>query len=368
MPSMHYMFFDDKKNIMQITDTSGDIQFESSIGDSMISFLELDLSHFNLCSNLIYNYIDGDNYDSIIEKEIIEMYPNTYSNFKGRIRTIEPPLGESILYFIEQNVDIENISDIYNHPYIQYSTTYQYGYVDDAIRYLDMEFNLAGIQQSYKELLSFCFDIEYNKYLNSLTAFERYYLFQIIKGTNYYNTPTLNYRQIILPNLNNTIDENIKKHDIDDTVVEYIKAIKPFQISALTCDTPRSLIVSELHNMLNLNIKMKKCKHCGQYFVLKGDYNTDYCDRILPGEKFTCKKLAAIKSRKEKIKSNPILKEYEKAYKRNYAKRTNKKINNEEFRLWVEEATQKRDSAIEQYELQPNDKIIIDFKEYLGNK
>lgn len=52
--------------------------------------------------------------------------------------------------------------------------------------------------------------------------------------------------------------------------------------------------------MIEHNIRIKKCKNCGKYFVLKGDYSTDYCDRIPDGEKFTCKKLAAMKARKKK--------------------------------------------------------------------
>ena len=89
--------------------------------------------------------------------------------------------------------------------------------------------------------------------------------------------------------------------------------------------------------MIEHNIRIKKCKNCGKYFVLKGDYSTDYCDRIPDGEKFTCKKLAAMKARKKKVQDNPILK-YEKAYKRMYAHLSNHKISNEDFRLWAEAA------------------------------
>lgn len=90
-------------------------------------------------------------------------------------------------------------------------------------------------------------------------------------------------------------------------MIEIVKSKKPYQLSALICSTPRDLLVYELYHMLKLNIKVKIRKLCGEYFILKGDYNTDYCDRILPGEKLTCKKISCINARKHKINNNPIL-------------------------------------------------------------
>lgn len=76
----------------------------------------------------------------------------------------------------------------------------------------------------------------------------------------------------------------------------------------------------------------------------------------------------AQKRRKKKINSNPIVKEYERAYKRNYARVTNHKMNAEDFRLWSEEATQKRDAFSAEYNSNPSDQLISEFKKYLGNK
>ena len=80
------------------------------------------------------------------------------------------------------------------------------------------------------------------------------------------------------------------------------------------------------------------------------------------------KKIAAISARKNKVRNNPILKEYERAYKRNYARVTNHKMTAEDFRLWTEEATQKRDAFSAEYDSNPSDQLISDFKKYLGNK
>lgn len=364
-----YMFFNDKENTMELFSENGYLHYKSSIGDSFISFMNLDLSYFEECRVLVKDYIEDD-YNLETEEKIKNLYPNTYANLlkEASHELANRPIEDWIFYFILFNTDIKNQIEVYEHPYLEYSETCQHGFYTDLESLCDNDFNLESMQETYKELLEFCFDIEYNELLNKLTAFERFYLYRYKYGYSYFYFQALNYEQIMLPFMKPDIHEVIKNSDIDDTLIDYIKAIGPYKLPGLTCGTPKDMIVNEFQHMLTLNIKMKKCKNCGLYFVLKGDYNTDYCDRVLPEEKFTCKKIAAINARKEKINNNPILKEYEKAYKRNYAKRSNKRISNEDFRLWIEEATQKRDSTIKQYEINPSNDLIIDFKKYLGNK
>ena len=40
-------------------------------------------------------------------------------------------------------------------------------------------------------------------------------------------------------------------------------------------------------------IGMRKCKRCDKYFIMKGNYDTNYCDRIAEGETRNCQELAA---------------------------------------------------------------------------
>ena len=63
------------------------------------------------------------------------------------------------------------------------------------------------------------------------------------------------------------------------------------------------------------------------------------------------------------LSSNPILKEYEKAYKRNYARATHKKISKESFRAWAEEAANKRDVLSAKYLADPDENLVKEFKE-----
>lgn len=182
-----------------------------------------------------------------------------------------------------------------------------------------------------------------------------------------------------IPRMNIKIDDyHLHDDDIFEPVVKKSEITDPL-ISSLEkscinlsfryqCIRIEDCLMEELFSLIKQNARVKKCKNCGKYFILKGDYGTEYCDRIPEGEKFTCKKLAAINARRNKVQSSPILKEYEKAYKRMYARLSNHKISNEEFRLWVDGAVQERDTIIATYNCSPSEEIVKRFKQYLGNK
>lgn len=143
--------------------------------------------------------------------------------------------------------------------------------------------------------------------------------------------------------------------------------IKP--ISYITVFSDFHDVCSESLNLLiKLNKGVKQFNYCSKYFFVKGNYELNYCDKIFLGTNRTCQQLASIEKYQDKVKSNPILKEYQKAYKRNYAKRMNNRINENEFKHWVYEATVKRDEVVELYNSHPEDQIVQEFKKYLGNK
>lgn len=124
--------------------------------------------------------------------------------------------------------------------------------------------------------------------------------------------------------------------------------------------SPMAFCFTEFLKVLECGLRIKKCKNCNKLFVATTNHNVEYCS--------SCKNIGATKSYNKKVKQNPILKEYNKAYKRNYARIGKPGMSNEQFRNWVEEATQKRDSLIDKYLSEPSDSLIADFKKYLGNR
>ncbi len=64
--------------------------------------------------------------------------------------------------------------------------------------------------------------------------------------------------------------------------------------------------------MLEHNVRFRKCKRCGKYFIMKGNYDTNYCDRIAEGETRNCQDLAAQENYKKKMADNAAIPLYQK--------------------------------------------------------
>lgn len=265
------------------------------------------------------------------------------------------------------------------HPYFDLPTSSLYTFLNEEKK---DEYNLTFIAQKLSEALNFCCNTEYNKKLNSLTALQRYYIYleqsfesghEILFNTYRHNIKTsfsLNDSNFVDKLSSMLFNENFEYilSPLSDKFIDFIKTQEIIPAYLYQAETVFDFLFFEFIKMIELNVQIGTCKNCGKYFILKGDYNTDYCDRIPDGEKFTCKKIAAMRTRKKKVQNNPILKEYEKAYKRMYARLSNHKLSNEDFRLWVEDASRKRDSVAAKYSSSPSDNIVNQFKEYLGNK
>ena len=101
----------------------------------------------------------------------------------------------------------------------------------------------------------------------------------------------------------------------------------------------------EIMKMLEQGTQIKRCKVCGKYFVLKGNYATEYCTRIADGETYNCQTIASLKNYKEKIGSNDAWKLYNKYYKRYFARAKVGTIKAPAFKQWQYEATAKRDDC-----------------------
>lgn len=328
------------------------------LGTFLFDFLELDLEEYDQVYNLV-------NYQRDFEKSdlyhLIQTYPRTTNVYKYIFKNIDEldddpdTLREYSIYFLYDNRD--TFHSIYLHPYIQDCDIYLDGI---SMNFADTIYdaNWKEAQKSIMELIDFCFINHDMGGIDDLTPVERYHYFCM--------TNMKKYKYII--KLHSTPFFSSNHHtETNNELIQQIKGIKDIFLVG-ECLTVKDFAFWEFYTILEKKANIKKCKNCGRYFISKGDYATDYCDRIPEGEKFSCKKLAAIKARKNKVQNNPVLKEYEKAYKRMYARLSNRKISNEDFRLWVEEASQKRDRVSILYTESHSNDLIGSFKKYLGNK
>ena len=81
-----------------------------------------------------------------------------------------------------------------------------------------------------------------------------------------------------------------------------------------------AVILNKFRKLTCQIIGMRKCKRCGKYFIMKGNYDTNYCDRIAEGETRNSQELAAQENYKKKMADNAAIPLYQKYYKR-YAAR-----------------------------------------------
>ena len=99
--------------------------------------------------------------------------------------------------------------------------------------------------------------------------------------------------------------------------------------------------------MLEQDIRFRKCKRCGKYFIMKGNYNTNYCDRIAEGETRNCQDIMALENYKKKTADNAAIKIYNKYYKRYSARVKAHTILEKDFKKWKYEAMTKRNECID---------------------
>ena len=94
--------------------------------------------------------------------------------------------------------------------------------------------------------------------------------------------------------------------------------------------------------MLVNKIKFKPCKCCGEYFVPRGRINSEYCERIMPGETKPCSEIGALKTFDIVHKDDAIHKAYITAYRRMESRQRAKLITKEEFKEFGKTARAER--------------------------
>lgn len=177
---------------------------------------------------------------------------------------------------------------------------------------------LVQLQAEMLELIEFCFDADfYPEVLGNLYPSERYYLYNTIKkrGTCFER------KEIFSVNLRSMSGDTMPFGMEQDELVKRITApvsvmteehkafAKQYSISeqnlkgrlhfptfiytTYECRSVFEMLYMEFTKMLEHKYLFKKCKNCGQYFILKDNSQTEYCDRIPPGETQNCQTIAS---------------------------------------------------------------------------
>lgn len=230
---------------------------------------------------------------------------------------------------------------------------------------------LSLLQSEFLEILEFCLDKNYRpKVLGQLYPSERYSLWCKIKGLSSSHTRQETFQPDSYEPHGTTmpfgtdfdkldIEQEIiltpeqkafcKEYNLPEYELELCYKIPCFISSSYICSNLRDMLYLEFSKILEAGLEFQKCKRCGKYFIVKGNYHGACCNRIADGEHRTCQQLAAQETYLEKLKDNDgknPLSIYQKYYKRYFARVQSGALKRDKFKLWQYEAVQKRDECL----------------------
>ncbi len=229
---------------------------------------------------------------------------------------------------------------------------------------------LKNLQKEMLELIEFCFDEDfYRNVFSGLYPSERYRIFCEINS----RSPLSERRELFNVNINRMsgdtmpfgmpisdvvarlgsnlpelTDEHrafMKRFSIEEDRLRAYLKLPAFINTVYECRSVYGILNLEFTKMLEQELRFKKCKNCGRYFILKGKYRTEYCDRVPDGETQNCQMLASLRNYREKISSNAAWGLYNKYYKRYHARMKAGTIKEPIFKQWQYKATAMRDDC-----------------------
>ena len=225
---------------------------------------------------------------------------------------------------------------------------------------------LKALQTRLMELITFVFDENYYpSVLKNLSAKQRYALY--CRANNYaaryeyqyifdypelQQNPLCNYfsaaQFIDLENeqyKNDELRDFCVNHHILQEDLETVSVLPCEPLTRFQCSSIEDMLMFELWEMLTKSVRFRKCKRCGRYFIMKGNYDTNYCDRVAEGETRNCQELAAQENYKKKMADNAAIPLYQKYYKRYAARVRVRQIKEPDFKKWKYQAMTKRDEC-----------------------
>lgn len=127
--------------------------------------------------------------------------------------------------------------------------------------------------------------------------------------------------------------------------VQYVLAESGAIAEQYRASTLAELLYLDLIHLLQQGSGVCRCAHCGRYFLPERGYNYRYCNDRAPGEERTCREIGAARTRRNKVEDNSILAEYQRSYKRYYARMLKQRWTREQFQTWQEQAISLRQTA-----------------------
>ena len=234
---------------------------------------------------------------------------------------------------------------------------------------------ILALKHEYTKLLNFCFNMDfYKEELDGITAASRFHLYCGTTDAVPIRTMSMSFRfsrhgfgNMAMPIRDKEAHEKFREnpgkvlgrigdkrepnafereYSINPIATDLARATPIPIMSSYKCGSLEEILYLEFEKMLELDLRIKKCKNCGRYFILKGNYQTEYCDRVPDGETQTCQNIGATAKYAQKVKDNPAMALFNRAYKRYHARMKVRSVKPDAFKKWQYEAVVMREKCL----------------------
>lgn len=270
------------------------------------------------------------------------------------------------ILIIKCNEEIEKVSNKRHNEYMKFFET---------IRDLLIE-NLIEKKTDLKERLELISKYSNNTLVRNLSVPEKLFLYETkrVFDLHYFNTKPehalfLDTKFKIKYVCDTILSPQERRLDVDK-IVDIIKEKNIVTEEVYELENTEEQIRFELFKVIQNNFVINKCENCGRLFIpattnnnpyQKARNDQKYCNNLYLDTGKTCKEIGASNKRKEKVEDSPILKEFNKEYKKMYGRhyKQPKEFSEKKFKQWSKKAIKLRDSF--------NDNQIEEFKTELKN-
>ena len=226
-----------------------------------------------------------------------------------------------------------------------------------------------------KERLELISKYSQNSTVKNLSTNERLYLYEAkrVFDIHYVNTNPahalfLDTKFKIKYICNKELSLQEKRLNVED-VVNLIKEKHIMTEEVYELANAEEQIRFELFKIIQNNFTINRCENCGKLFIpttssknksQKGRNDQKYCNNLYLDTGKTCREIGALNKRKEKVQKSPILKEFQREYKRMHGLHYNhtKEFSEKKFKEWSKKAHKLKDAY--------TDEQIEEFKKILN--
>jgi len=329
------------------------------IGTSLVEFVELDFSQIIAKVDELYKEVDIDISKEEISHNVVFEANNLISLISAKhiyLRKFRIHHFFGSEYFFDEYKDTKEINSRIR------SLVGSLGIETDRI---------LRTQSEFKTIIEFCFLCTPSEAFQKLNSYQRFYYYlnyeeKRVKKKEQFDMGIPDHRirfdkeresvsrigvykqyEILPMNEININKTEMSKEKIIETISNtQFELNEKYSFHITDSSGLNSICYNQLMEMLKSNVIVNTCKHCGKLFIPEGRMDTEYCNRSIPNSVKTCREVGAIKKYHERTKNNPIMREFQKEYKKMNSRVRIKKISQNKFYEWSEKARELRDTAL----------------------